>query len=370
MEEDFDVCVYLHFISILISYILAASESWGLVFGVEVNCKSEPSHEAENNLRLVILGFGVIFTTAIMAGQSVFTSVVSAMTAIKGTLLVLMVAVTAYIAFTLDQTIINDYSYLADSFLMSTVALGGAVNVMPLIFAKVKQTRNNVRKFRIALVSGLVVCGMLIVLWTYFVMKAVPQTDPSDENPSLLGAAENGCISTIPLTEIIDQQTPNLAWIANIVEGFIIISVTISFITVGSGMKNFIDGYISSFIKKNPVTLFRNLPTWLPPSIIYKSLAYFISFGISLAVALGKPACFLVIMEYFTSMALNLENGAFIAYMVLVSSKYKIAKIPLPLPKFWMTKLTFAVAAFFLLTVVYDLCLFIYNMVQTGGNLC
>ncbi len=73
-------------------------------------------------------------------------------------------------------------------------------------------------------------------------MKAVPQTSPNPESPSLAGAAENGCISTIPLTEVINQDTPTLTWIANVVEAFIIISVTISFITVGSGMKNFIDG--------------------------------------------------------------------------------------------------------------------------------
>ncbi len=66
----------------------------------------------------------------------------------------LMVAVTAYISFRLDQVINNDYTYLVDSFLMSTVALGGAVNVMPLIFAKVPQTRANVKKFRLALTSG------------------------------------------------------------------------------------------------------------------------------------------------------------------------------------------------------------------------
>lgn len=54
----------------------------------------------------------------------------------KGTLLVLMVAITAYVAFELDQTIVNNFSKIADSFLMSTVALGGAVNLMPLIFNK------------------------------------------------------------------------------------------------------------------------------------------------------------------------------------------------------------------------------------------
>ena len=60
----------------------------------------------------------------------------------------------------MQQSVTNDYSAIGDSFLMSTIALckindfdyfngqifnlGGLINVMPLMFSKLKQTRNEV----------------------------------------------------------------------------------------------------------------------------------------------------------------------------------------------------------------------------------
>jgi hypothetical protein len=44
------------------------------------------------------------------------------------------------------------------------------------------------------------------------------------------------------LTEVIRDTQPDLEWIAKIVEVFIVVSISISFITVGSGLKNFLDG--------------------------------------------------------------------------------------------------------------------------------
>jgi len=67
------------------------------------------------------------------------------------------VAVTAYVAFEIDQTISSDWSYMADSFLMSPVALGGAINLSPLIFNRVPQNRGDVKKFRYAVAIGLFV---------------------------------------------------------------------------------------------------------------------------------------------------------------------------------------------------------------------
>lgn len=49
----------------------------------------------------------------------------------------LMVAVTAYVAFDIMESIDSSWAHIAESFLMSTVALGGAINLMPLIFNKV-----------------------------------------------------------------------------------------------------------------------------------------------------------------------------------------------------------------------------------------
>ncbi len=49
-----------------------------------------------------------------------------------------MVAVTAYVGLDIMESIDSDWSHIAESFLMSTVALGGAINLMPLVFNKVR----------------------------------------------------------------------------------------------------------------------------------------------------------------------------------------------------------------------------------------
>jgi hypothetical protein len=51
-----------------------------------------------------------------------------------------MVAVTAYVGLDIMESIDSDWSHIAESFLMSTVALGGAINLMPLVFNKVRQS--------------------------------------------------------------------------------------------------------------------------------------------------------------------------------------------------------------------------------------
>jgi len=129
------------------------------IFGIDGGCQANPTSEDERNLRFIIITFGLGFTLCVVFGQRLFTSVVSLMTAVKGTLLerakvgayeeplthavsagillVLMVAITGYVAFDIMQSISSDWTKIAESFLMSTVALGGAINLMPLIFNKV-----------------------------------------------------------------------------------------------------------------------------------------------------------------------------------------------------------------------------------------
>ena len=48
-----------------------------------------------------------------------------------------MVIVTSIFAFNFPQTITDDWRFITKPFLMGTVALGGALNVVPLVYAKV-----------------------------------------------------------------------------------------------------------------------------------------------------------------------------------------------------------------------------------------
>jgi len=123
------------------------------------------------------------------------------------------------------------------------------------------------------------------------------------------------------------------------------ISVTISFITVGSGLKNFLDGYVATLSDKFPLVNWRGghvIARVCSTQLFFRVILYTASFGLSIGFAVvcsissvslnfffliysfkGKPTCFLVILEYLTSMALNLENGAFIAYMAIVATQFK-----------------------------------------------
>jgi len=389
----FDLTVYVHFLAIMISYVLAGSEAWGNIFGIDGGCQANPTSEDERNLRFIIITFGLGFTLCVVFGQRLFTSVVSLMTAVKGILLVLMVAITGYVAFDIMQSISSDWTKIAESFLMSTVALGGAINLMPLIFNKVPQTKNDVRKFRWAVSIGMCVCATLIVLWTYFVMLAVPQkSDPDNpESPSLGRASKNGCISTTPLAEIIKQDKPDLDWIAMIVDVFIVVSISISFITVGSGLKNFLDGYALTFTMKvqnraekgstkalrvtnffDSVQARSSHLSWFSLETFFRAILYIISFGASVGFAAGKPACFLVMLEYFASFALNLEAGFFIAWMAIAASRYGnrlSLDTPLPLWQPIATYFAYGVGAFFVAAVVYDVVHVIMKLVD-DGSLC
>lgn len=94
--------------------------------------------------------------------------------------------------------------------------------------------------FRIASVLGLAVCWIINILWVYFLLIIVPQTarPGEDEENTLEYARKHGLISTVPLINIINKKFPSLAWIAYLVNIFIMISITVSFITLGAGLKH------------------------------------------------------------------------------------------------------------------------------------
>lgn len=107
------------------------------------------------------------------------------------------------------------------------------------------------------------------------------------------------------MTEIIREKDSGLDWIAKIVEVFIVISISISFITMGSGLKNFLDGYVDTItkvIEAREDNIFHRLPPflwWVTPSLTFRVLLYVLSFGFCIGFAAGNPSCFLVLLEYF-----------------------------------------------------------------------
>ena len=144
--------------------------------------------------------------------------------------------------------------------------------------------------YSLAVVLGLTTVWILSVVWAYFILLSVPQTDgeynlrkyafslffffhsaPADRNcwyifpPS--SAYLNGDIATIPLVDIMRESDPTYSWISYVVSVFIVISVSVSFLTMGTSLKH-IRISITMNILKN--TLWRNLlPSFLPPFFIF-----------------------------------------------------------------------------------------------------
>ena len=83
---------------------------------------------------------------------------------------------------------------------------------------------------------------------------------------------------------------------------------------------------------------------------------YIIAFSFVLAVALLNPKSFFHVMEVFTSLALNLESGVFIAVMLIVSRSRRWAslQVPVALPKVFIYSTFIFVAFYFLFACFYD----------------
>ncbi|XP_072897211.1 uncharacterized protein [Hemitrygon akajei] len=183
-------------------------------------------------------------------------------------------------------------------------------------------------------------------------------------NISLEASEKAGEIATVPLTKIIMEQYRKFAWVAWFTEIFITISITVSFLVIGSSMKHALDGWVASFWnrkcknaskqgEKSCLQLFKinNLKS------VTQGLVCLLGFGIIFLVALSNPKGFVVLLDKVTSFALNLEAGLFIFLMVrnARSEPYTHLTVPLPVsPRIFL--LHWLLPVYFLFAVGYDIC--------------
>ncbi|XP_067898339.1 uncharacterized protein si:ch211-51h4.2 isoform X2 [Heterodontus francisci] len=162
MSCIFNLLIILQFISIGISYVLAGSEAFAELLQIR--------HV------YVIPFFTWILSLGIILAQVIIQPITSILTLVKGTLLIITVIVTFVVGSEVHQEITNDFSSIGTPFLMGTVALGGIVNVMPMLFSEISQNRSQVMWFRRAVIGGLTTCAILNILWCWAVLNIVPQT--------------------------------------------------------------------------------------------------------------------------------------------------------------------------------------------------
>ncbi|XP_058257565.1 uncharacterized protein si:ch211-51h4.2 isoform X3 [Hemibagrus wyckioides] len=306
-SQAFSFILLFHFVSIGISYVLAGSEAYAALF--------HTSHV------YVIPAFTWTLSFGILLAQVIIQPITSLLTLLKGILLIITVAVTFVVGSEVHQESKNDFTQIGKPFLMGTVALGGIVNVMPFLFSEIYHSRTQVLWFRRAVLGGLTTCTILNILWCWAVVDIVPQmavksileekllntslvrmetTRPAHtfiySNISLEESEKAGEIATIPLTKIINQRYAHFWWVAELIQIFITISITVSFLVMGSAMKHTIDGLVNRQWEMNAGPMPRIQPRTLPQifnSVRMRSVSggflTFLVFGIIFVVSMCDP---------------------------------------------------------------------------------
>lgn len=319
LRNLFEFLVLAHFVAILASYGLAGPQALQFLLPLSLS------------LRTLITIFISTCAAIILIILPFIQSLTSIGTAVKCILLFGLIAICFSVQAKLPpSTIQTNWTNLMGPFLMGSVALGGVANVMPVTWfwylshyqsspsssnQQQQLTPHRIQRYRTTVSLAVVLCFTLNLLWCYTILQTVPQA-------ALQSADTNGQISTIPLVNILQTKSSSFQMnlLTNLVKFFIAISVTVSFLVIGAGLYNYITG-----ISLTLSTHYTNLsPTFLTVSL---SLFWF---GVILALSVLNPKGFMVLLEGFTSLALNMEAGLFLIGMFYWSRVGKENKEELP----------------------------------------
>jgi len=344
----FEFALLTHFFTIMVAYGLGGSQAYNrLLVG------------NEDTYIYFIAPLIFLLSSLIIFGSNILKGIVNTLTSIKGTLLVVMVIITGIAGYQINLPIINNWVHIGQPFLIGTVALGGAVGVLPVVYGKILPTVTDIKRFRLASILGLFTVFILNIFWSYYVLLIVPQSSTDPNQITLERAEEKGQIATIPLIQTITKEKPSLLWIAILIDFFIVISLTVSFIVVGSGYKHLLDGYsraLGQTSESNPTGFghirhyFSTLPLNKRRFALY--IIAFLSIYIAAQVA---PQSLFNVLEIFTSLAMNFAFGYFITNMLRTARSPKFSvSIPVALSN-RSAKLSYVVAVYFLFAALYDI---------------
>ena len=108
--------------------------------------------------------------------------------------------------------------------------------------------------------EGVLSCYLLNLVWCSNILKIVPQTSDNQnsnitrlENVTLEYAEKHGEISTVPLDQTIRgtiELEKEYEWVSSLTSTFIVVSISVSFVTLGTGLKHVLDGIVMSAVSK------------------------------------------------------------------------------------------------------------------------
>ena len=330
----FDFAVLLTFVSTLISYALAGATAGSQLFG--------------SNLLNVLIPFVLVCTFCIIFAAKYIQPLVSVLTLIKVLVLMIIITLCGVVSNQIDLHPHQNWLDILQPFLVSTVAIGGIADLMPVMFESVEYSSQSISRFRYAIIAGVGACYILNLCWSSFVLGIVPQTIADAQrlglSISLEQAANAGEIATIPVSQVLKSYYGDkYGWLAQVITIFITLSITVSFNAIGLGLRHVLDGVIqaiqnftntSSEIEQNMLqsnlinssNYFQLIIFHIKQRFIQGSI-YILMYGTVLGVAVANPSGFLLVLETFTSMALNMAGGVFVALMfVSAREKYSLLK--------------------------------------------
>ena len=387
----FDIVLAVSFVSVLISYALAGSQAFADILGV-------------NRIAMIPI-FCLVLTIVVVFLQFLVQPVISLLTLIKGCMFATCVVITFLVGAKVDNQYKDDWGATGEPFLMGTVAIGGIINILPILFMRIKPRADQIRKLNLAVILGLTTCFVLNIMWCWTILKIVPQTPicpkptyESTANPivsasipsvgdsgdsgtcdaiSLESSHDKGDISTIPLSSVIEADHPQYSIVSIFVEFFIMVSITVSYLTFGSAMHHMISGMVESFwenrgqliaakfglqVSTNNEVQLLNFPavSWI------RSAMSILSFLAVFCVAMSHPQGFIKVLDRVTSLSQNLQNCVFVPmmlYAVKTCEIYKNVQISFKLHSVFYVLYVF-VAIFYGVAVLYDL--FIWSQALLG----
>ena len=377
----FDIVLGISFVSVLISYALAGSQAIADILQV-------------NRIAMIPM-FCTVLTVVVVFLQFLVQPVISILTLVKGCMFAACVVITFLVGAKVDSQYTDDWRAVGEPFLMGTVAIGGIINILPILFMRIKPRADQIRKLNAAVILGLTTCFVLNIMWCWTILKIVPQTDTcpkasykSTLAPDTLAASstvssskadtcevisleashDKGEISTIPLSAVIEADHPQYSVVSIFVEFFIMVSITVSYLTFGSAMHHMISGVVQSFWESrgqliaekmglqistnNEIEVFNfKAVSWL------RSIASIMCFFAVFCVAMSHPKGFIKVLDRVTSLSQNLQNCVFVPIMLVVvktSPVYSNIHISFKLHHVFYILYVF-VALFYAVAVAYDL---------------
>ncbi|XP_031641813.1 uncharacterized protein LOC116353057 [Oncorhynchus kisutch] len=162
--------------------------------------------------------------------------------------------------------------------------------------------------------------------------------------------------------QIISLKYRHYSWVAELIQIFIAISITVSFLVMGSAMKHTIDGLVNSHWNTKLEWMSKVWERTLPQSFhrcssrgLANGLISLLAFGIIFIVSSCDPRGFVVMLDKVVSFSLNTEVGLFIFVMLRASRSEGFQHLTVPLPVGQRVfQLHWTLPIYFLFAVAYD----------------